>query len=240
MVRLMVLVAMKKLPVQGFIAGINATRYAFNEDLISIPRDEGYIGVLLDDLVRWGINEPYRMLTSRNEYRLLHRQDNAVERLASKGYEWGLISEKTLEKVQESQERVKRELERLNTTYFRGKLASKIICQPEKSYEDVIELIEESSDALTDEEKRKVETLIKYAAYIERSEKNLAARKESEHLSITNVNFNKVASLSKEGLDTLLKHKPTTLGAAQRLRGVRDSDLAALLVYAKTQSKRFT
>ncbi len=215
---------------QGFIAGVNAVRYAFGEGLVSIYRDEGYIGVLLDDLVRWGINEPYRMLTSRNEYRLLHRQDNASERLMPKGYEWGLVSSEALQKMRQSQVKVQREVERFSTTRFKGKLANKILSQPKQSYKDVIQLIGDSPEGLSNEEKRKAEILIKYAAYIERFQKDLVARKESEHLNITNIDFNKVASLSKEGLHALVKHQPITLGAAQRLRGVRDSDITALLI----------
>ena len=222
--------------VQGFVAGVNAARYAFNEEPVSIYRDEGYVGVLLDDIVRWGINEPYRMLTSRNEYRLLHRQDNALERLAAKGYEWGLVSEEAVQKVQKSQAKVEKEITRFSTLRFQGKLASKILSQPKQAYEDVVKLIGESSEILTNEEKRKVEILIKYDSYIQRSKKDLAARKELEHLSIAKVDFHKVESLSKEGLDAILKYKPNTLGAVQRLRGVRDSDVTALLVYTKVHS----
>ncbi len=224
---------------QGFIAGVNATRYAFGEGLVSVYRDEGYIGVLLDDIVRWGINEPYRMLTSRNEYRLLHRQDNALERLTSKGYEWGLVSEKVLKKVQESKIRVQKEVQRFDTSRFQGKLACKILSQPKQTYEDVIQLIGESPELLTPEEKYKVEVLVKYAAYIERSQKDVASRKESEHLSLANINFHEVESLSKEAKDDLIKYQPVTLGAAQRLRGVRDSDVTALLIYAKNRPQVF-
>ena len=219
---------------QGFVAGVNATRFANYEEPVSIRRDQGYIGVMLDDLVRWGINEPYRMLTSRNEYRLLHRQDNALERLSPIGYAWGLVDNKKLAAVQTSEARVAREVERLSKTRYEGTLASKIICRPGVTYADVTELVGESSEGLSGEEKKKAETLVKYAAYIERSQKELEARKDYESLSLQEVDFERVSSLSREGSEMLKHHRPATLGAAQRIRGVRDGDVTALLIYAKT------
>lgn len=221
---------------QGLIAGVNAAKYALGEELVNIQRDEGYIGVLLDDIVRWGINEPYRMLTSRNEYRLLHRQDNAAERLLLRGYKWGLVTQDALIAMQNSQDKVTKEVERFNNTYHKGKLASKILSQPQQNYQATVKLIGESLNKLTFKEQQKVEILVKYAAYIKRSQKELAARKEYEQLSLKTIDFHKVASLSKEGLDSLLKYQPANLGSAQRLRGIRDSDITALLIYTKTKN----
>ena len=222
---------------QGFVAGVNAARFSNNQEPVSIRRDQGYIGVMLDDLVRWGINEPYRMLTSRNEYRLLHRQDNALERLSPIGHAWGLVSDKKLAEVQKSEARVAREVERLNKTRYEGTLASKIICRPGMTYKEVVELVGKSSENLSAEEQKKAEILVKYAAYIARSQKELEARKDYESLSLQSVDFERVSSLSKEGGEMLKRHRPATLGAAQRIRGVRDSDVTALLIHAKTHSK---
>ena len=222
---------------QGFVAGVNAARFSNDQEPVSIRRDQGYIGVMLDDLVRWGINEPYRMLTSRNEYRLLHRQDNALERLSPVGHAWGLVSGKKLTEVQASETRVLREVERLNKTRFEGTLASKIICRPGMTYQEVTELVGASPEGLSAEEQKKAEILVKYAAYIERSQKELTARKDYESLSLRAVDFGRVSSLSKEGSEMLLRHQPKTLGAAQRIRGVRDSDVTALLIHTKTQAR---
>ncbi|CAN5887762.1 tRNA uridine-5-carboxymethylaminomethyl(34) synthesis enzyme MnmG [soil metagenome] len=220
---------------QGLVAGVNAARYADDNELVTLRRDQGYSGVLVDDLVRWGINEPYRMLTSRNEYRLLHRQDNALERLSPIGHAWGLVSAEDLATVQISQARVQTEVERLGMTRHEGTLANKLLCRPEMSYSNVVKLIGQSPANLTKSEEMKVEILIKYDAYIERSRKELEARSGYEALSLTKVNYEKVASLSSEGKETLRKANPATLGAVQRLRGVRDSDVTALLVHLKAR-----
>ncbi len=221
---------------QGLIAGVNAARFANSGSLVSIRRDQGYIGVMLDDLVRWGIDEPYRMLTSRNENRLLHRQDNAAERLMPLGHAWGLMGSKDIERLQQSQLRISAEVERLNSTRHEGVLASKLLCRPAANYQQVIEKIGAAPLSLTPEEKKKVEILVKYAAYIERSCKELQARQEYEELELRSIDFSAVASLSNEGLEMLQRQRPATLGAAQRLRGVRDSDITALLVYVKTRN----
>ena len=222
---------------QGFVAGVNAARFTNNQEPVSLRRDQGYIGVMLDDLVRWGINEPYRMLTSRNEYRLLHRQDNALERLSPIGHAWGLVSDEKLAEVQASEARVTREVQRLSKTRFEGTLASKIICRPGMTYQEVTELVGASPEGLIAKEQKKAEILVKYAAYIERSQRELTAREDYESLSLQAVDFGRVSSLSKEGSEMLLRYQPKTLGAAQRIRGVRDSDVTALLIHTKTQAR---
>jgi tRNA uridine 5-carboxymethylaminomethyl modification enzyme len=222
--------------VQGFIAGVNAARFVQGRELVFIKRHEGYIGVLLDELVRWGINEPYRMLTSRNEYRLLHRQDNALVRLAPVGHGWGLVSDAEYKAVMQSQERIDNEVKRLSTTRFQGDLASKIMCRPNMTYEAITGLIGESPVHLSTIEQQRVEIVIKYNSYIERNTRDLSHRKDYEELSLARVNFAFVPSLSNEGKQILEKSRPSTLGAAQRLRGVRDSDIAALLIHLKSRN----
>ena len=224
---------------QGFIAGMNALRYARAETPISLTRDQAYIGVMLDDIVRWGINEPYRMLTSRNEYRLLHRQDNALERLSPIAYQWGTIDTDFFQNFKNSQARVEAEVSRLRQTRYQGKLASQWLLQPQIKYQDVIAMVgEDLANPLKYQEQQRVETLIKYQAYIDRAQRNLDSRKDNERLSLKGTDFSKVASLSNEGLEQLLKYQPETLGAAQRLRGVRDGDVTALLVHVKMAQKR--
>jgi tRNA uridine 5-carboxymethylaminomethyl modification enzyme len=219
--------------VQGFIAGVNAAKYVQEKELVYIRRDQAYIGVLLDELVRWGINEPYRMLTSRNEYRLLHRQDNALTRLSPTGHAWGLVSDGEFAAVQTSQERVENEVKRFSTTRYQGDLASKVICRANMTYRDIVGMIGESPVTLSAMEQQKVEIVLKYSSYIDRSQRELENRKDYEELSLSKISFAAIPSLSTEGKQMLEKSRPATLGAAQRLRGVRDSDITALLIYLK-------
>ncbi|HET8985138.1 MAG TPA: tRNA uridine-5-carboxymethylaminomethyl(34) synthesis enzyme MnmG [Trueperaceae bacterium] len=222
---------------QGLIAGVNAARYAAGMDSVILRRDQGYIGVMLDDLVRGGIDEPYRMLTSRNEYRLLHRQDNASERLSGTGHAWGLVSDATLAQRSRSEDRVATEVQRLKASRFMGEAISKIICRPGVGYDDVIVMVGPGAPELTVTEKAKVEIVMQYASYIDRAQRQLHARSEQDAASLVGVDFTMVASLSHEGRDALVKAAPVTVGAAQRLRGVRDSDVAALLVHLKSKSR---
>ena len=217
---------------QGLVAGVNAARFAVAHELVSVRRDQGYIGVMLDDLVRWRLNEPYRMLTSRNEYRLLHRQDNADDRLLALGHAWGLQSGESLQRMQASQARVEAEVQRLNKLQFGGVTASKALCRPGMSYLELEEQLG-SPTQLSNKEKQKVEIQVKYASYIERSRRELEARKGYETVSLFGLSFYGIPSLSHEGRQALTGAQPATLGAAQRVQGVRDSDITALLVYCK-------
>ena len=220
---------------QGLIAGVNAARFAAGSESVTLRRDQGYVGVLIDDLVRWGLNEPYRMLTSRNEYRLLHRQDNALARLRPIGHAWGLIGDEELRALRASEARTERELARLERIRLDGAPASKALCRPAMDYAKLAERIGLPEEPLSAEERRRVEISVKYAAYIERSRRELEARSEYEELSLAGIDFTSVASLSREGLEALTRHRPRTLGAAKRVRGVRDSDVTALLVHVKSR-----
>ena len=220
---------------QGLVAGVNAARFAAGAELVTVRRDEGYIGVLLDDLVRWGVDEPYRMLTSRNEFRLLHRQDNAAERLSAKGHRWGLVDERRLAAVRASVARVEREAARLGSVRHQGDPGTKILCRPGMDHAAVTALVGAPDEPLDRDEVERVEIVVRYASYIERSKKHLDERSEYEGMSLAGVDFEGVASLSAEGREVLQRGAPHTLGAAQRLRGVRDSDVTALLVHMKTR-----
>ncbi len=218
---------------QGLVAGVNAARHASGRARVTVRRDQGYLGVMLDDLVRWGIEEPYRMLTSRNEYRLLHRQDNANERLMGLGHEWGLVLDADLERHRASEERVQREVTRLGRTRVGGDLATTVLCRPGTDYAGVAALVGGAAEELTPVEVERVTTLVRYAAYIERARKQLDARAGYEKLSLEGIDYSRVASLSHEGLEALTRAAPASLGAAQRVRGVRDSDVVALQVHLK-------
>jgi len=218
---------------QGLIAGVNAARHAAGQVRVTVRRDQGYIGVMLDDLVRWGIAEPYRMMTSRNEHRLLHRQDNASERLMALGHEWGLVSGQALERQRASEARVNREVSRLGRVRHGGDLAKTILCRPGVEYGDVVALVGAAADELAPGEVEQVVTQVRYASYIERAKLQRDGQAAYERMSLEGVDFGVVASLSTEGLQALRRAAPASLGAAQRVRGVRDSDVAALLVHLK-------
>jgi tRNA uridine 5-carboxymethylaminomethyl modification enzyme len=220
---------------QGLIAGVNAARRAAGMAAVAVQRDEGYVGVLLDDIVRWGIDEPYRMLTSRNEYRLLHRQDNADDRLAGLGHAWGLVDDRRWSEVRASRSRVEAEVARLGRVRDGGELAATVLCRPGESYASVAARFGPSTEPLSAAEAGRVEVLVRYAAYIERSQRELASRSRFETWSMDEVAYARVPSLSAEGRAALERGRPATLGAAQRLRGVRDSDIAALLVHLKAR-----
>jgi tRNA uridine 5-carboxymethylaminomethyl modification enzyme len=222
----------------GLLAGVNAVRWAgagAEAERVSVRRDQGYLGVLVDDLVRWGVGEPYRILTSRNEYRLLHRQDNAEERLSELGHAWGLVDERRIQAVRDSSARVAAEVERLRRTRVDGGAAASVLCRPGEDYGRLMARIGPPPDALDERERRRVEIEIRYASYIERSQRQLAARGQFERVRLDRVTFDRVASLSTEGRQALERAQPATLGAAQRVRGVRDSDVAALLVHLKAR-----
>lgn len=223
--------------VQGLIAGVNAARHSAGMSLVTVRRDEGYIGVLLDDLVRWGIEEPYRMLTSRNEFRLLHRQDNANERLMGIGHQWGMVEKRDLVRQQESDGRVQREVARLERSWHDGSRATTILCRPGVEYADIVAMVGPAEESLSHEEIRRTEILIRYAAYIERAQRHLEGRSEYERMSLVGTDYSAVAGLSTEGHEALEGAAPGSLGAAQRIRGVRDSDVTALLVHLKTRER---
>jgi tRNA uridine 5-carboxymethylaminomethyl modification enzyme len=218
---------------QGLVAGVNAARWAAGEEPVTVRRDQGYLGVMLDDLVRWGIDEPYRMLTSRNEFRLLHRQDNAEERLTPLGHAWGLVDEGRRSRVEASSERVRAEVARLHRLRHGGESGAKLLRRPDADYASVIRRVGPPDTTLEEAEGRRVEILVRYESYIERSRKHLQAREAYERMSLRSLRFDGVPSLSNEGREMLERARPATLGAAQRLRGVRDSDVTALLVHLK-------
>lgn len=222
--------------VQGLIAGVNAGRLALGSEPVTLRRDQGYIGVLLDELIRWGLEEPYRMLTSRNEHRLLHRQDNALSRLVGTGVEWGLVAAETARTVRESDAAIEAERERLSRSHLDGMPLTAVMCRPDYDYARAVQEAGLEPAGLAPEQVAQLEILVRYDSYIRRSQRELEKRVEYEHLSLDGVDYGRVPSLSGEGRERLEAALPDSLGAASRLRGIRDSDVTALLVHLRQHS----
>jgi tRNA uridine 5-carboxymethylaminomethyl modification enzyme len=215
---------------QGIIAGINAARRVNSLDPIILRRDQAYIGVLIDDLVTKGTTEPYRMFTSRAEYRLLLRQDNADMRLSEIGHEIGLLPERKYSIFYSKQKAVLEELSRLHTTYYVSNSLAKILSRTEVGYKD----LPNRNDALSEEVIQQVEIAIKYAGYIERQEAEVEKFKSLEDKQIPDsFEFSSVPSLRLEARQKLSKIRPTTIGQAARISGVSPADISILMVWLK-------
>lgn len=240
---------------QGIMAGINAHLKINEKDPLILTRDEAYIGVLIDDLITKGTKEPYRMFTSRAEYRILLRQDNADLRLHQRSYDIGLLTkdkyESTLEKINETQqlstfvkklsvvpEKINPVLEEKNSNTIKQKVkAPSIISRPFIEIKDVLEThldLADFSNTLKHKKEclEQVEIDIKYKGYIDR-EKDLADKiKKLEYVEIPNdINYDKFSSLSNESKEKLNKVKPINIGQASRISGIKPSDISILLVY---------
>ena len=240
---------------QGLLAGLNASRYARELDAWEPRRDEAYIGVLVDDLVTLGTQEPYRMFTSRAEYRLQLREDNADERLTPKGNDLGLIQADYWAAYQRKREVVDQELGRLEETYIHpnteasktlnAKLKSPInreysmadlIRRPELTYGDVASL--KGTPVVDTTTADHIETRVKYAGYIARQQDEIDRLKRHENTLIpSDFDFTEVSGLSNEICQKLSDIKPTNIARAGRIQGVTPSALSLLLVYLRRQSK---
>jgi len=219
---------------QGIIAGINAALKVLNKPSLIIKRDQAYIGVLIDDLVTKGTNEPYRMFTARAENRLLLRQDNADERLARIGYEVGLLPERFYKRTMEKYKAVTRELERLQNTRFQGVTLEQILRRPEMTYECL-----PLKDAnLPPEVIRSVEITVKYAGYIERQQREVAKYHQFEYTEIPDYfDYHKIIGLKTEARQKLAAIKPKTLGQALRIPGVTPADISLIMVRLRAASQ---
>lgn len=235
---------------QGLIAGINAAMEIMGKELIILDRSQAYIGVLIDDLVTKESHEPYRMMTSRAEYRLLLRQDNADQRLTKIGYEIGLISEERYHALLEKEQIIQEEIERLehtnlgtgeevqnileragSTPLTSGTTLAELIRRPELSYE-LLESVDYQRRPLSDEIKEQININIKYEGYIKRQLKQVEQFKKLETRRIPeNMDYDKVPSLRIEAVQKLKQYRPVSIGQASRISGVSPADISVLLVY---------
>lgn len=235
---------------QGLIAGINAARKLQEKEGIVIDRSQGYIGVLIDDLVTKESHEPYRMMTSRAEYRLLLRQDNADQRLTEIGYEIGLISEERYEHLKEKEKMIAEEIERVkhvnigtsekvqklleqygSMSLVSGTTLAELIRRPELSYEALAE-IDEERKALPAGVIEQVNINIKYDGYIKRQQRQVEQFKKLENKKIPEeINYHEIQSLRIEAKQKLNAIRPASIGQASRISGVSPADVSVLLVY---------
>lgn len=241
---------------QGIVAGINAVLKLDGRDPLIIDRSEGYTGVLIDDLVTKGTNEPYRMMTSRAEYRLTLRQDNADLRLTEKGYQVGLVTEERYAKFLEKKEAVESELERLKmfkinpSTIINEKIKQlgtselnnpttlyDLIKRPELNY-DALYLLDENRPTLSRESKMQVEIQIKYDGYIEKQMIQIEQFKKLEKKRLSpELNYKAIKGIRTEAIQKLSEIKPESVGQASRISGVSPSDINVLLIYLEQQRR---
>ena len=241
---------------QGIIAGINAARKIQGKEPIILDRSQAYIGVLIDDIVTKGTNEPYRMMTSRAEYRLLLRQDNADLRLLQIGYENGLISEERYQKFLKKKENIFAEIERLKKTTVKptekvnemltkynssnikaGVKLAELLKRTEIKY-DYLKEIDENMPELTKQEREEVEIQVKYEGYIKLEEEQVAKFKKLEQKKLPkDINYEDIKGLRLEARQKLNNIKPESVGQASRISGVSPADISVLLIYLE-QLKR--
>jgi tRNA uridine 5-carboxymethylaminomethyl modification enzyme gidA len=243
--------------VQGLMAGINASMKILGRDPVVIGRDQGYIGVLIDDLVTKESHEPYRMMTSRSEYRLLLRQDNADIRLTKLGYDIGLISEERYQRLLEKEKQIEEEINRLKNIHVGANLKvqeflvkngstplqtsanlAEVIRRPELNY-DLTKEIDENRKELRKEVRDQVNINIKYEGYIKRQESQVKQFKKLENKKIpADIDYSNVNSLRIEAVQKLSKVKPSSIGQASRISGVSPADITVLLVYLETYKEK--
>jgi len=232
---------------QGLLAGINAARKANEQEEWFPERHEAYLGVLIDDLITRGVSEPYRMFTSRAEYRLMLREDNADLRLTPKGRELGLVDDERWDVYNTKCEAVEKEQARLEAVYVKsaGTTAAAMLKRPELGYRDVVALAEvgNGSALATDEQQEQLEQQLevraKYAGYIDRQEREVAKHAKQESLRLPkDLDYTAVDGLSNEARQKLIAARPTTLGQASRLEGMTPSAVSLILIHLKKRQLR--
>ena len=242
---------------QGIIAGINAARKLQGKDPLILNRSQAYIGVLIDDLITKGTNEPYRMMTSRAEYRLLLRQDNADLRLTKIGHEVGLIDDNRYEKLLIKEKMIEEEIQRLQHTTIGGKkevqklleqygstllqsgsTLADLLKRPELSY-DILAPIDEDRQNLAEDVCEQVNISLKYEGYITRQQKQVIQYQKLENRKIPeDIDYTKVNSLRKEAVQKLDDLRPISVGQASRISGVSPADISVLLIYLEHYNQK--
>jgi len=222
---------------QGLIAGINAALRVRNKEPFILNRSDAYIGVLIDDLVTKGTNEPYRMFTSRAEYRLILREDNADLRLTEKGYSIGLVSETEYQKVKKKKSDIESELKRLKTTKVSSNSLEGLLRRPGISYKDISSSYPPPYE-ISPQVAEQVEISVKYEGYVVQQNKEIERFKKIEQIKIpTNIDYSKITGLSTEVKEKLNKIKPYSLGQASRISGITPSAISILMIYLKKNNK---
>ncbi len=242
---------------QGLLAGANAALYTQDKDGWCPARDEAYLGVLVDDLITTGVTEPYRMFTSRAEYRLQLREDNADMRLTETGRKLGLVDDVRWEVFNRKQEAVVHERERLKKTFVQpanvsretqiavlGKVLDheyslfELLRRPEVSYDGLLDLMPHG-EVLSDDVREQVEIAAKYQGYIDRQKDEIAKQKGSEHIKLgSRIDYDNVHGLSIEARQKLSEYRPETIGQAGRVSGITPATISILLVYIKRKYKK--
>ncbi len=240
--------------VQGLVAGINAALKLQGKEPLILTRDTSYIGTLIDDLVTKGTNEPYRIMTSRSEYRLLHRQDNADQRLTAIGHKVGLVSDERLAQVEAKYEAVRKECSRLesngvptsdalnemlarreSTPVASSARLADLLRRPQVTYADLAPF-DESRPDLPADVTAEVEIQVKYAGYLARQEKQVAQFKQAEAKALpVDIDYESIAGLRIEARQKLSEIRPMSVGQASRISGVSPADIAVLLIYLEQQ-----
>lgn len=225
---------------QGILAGINAACKVLGKEPLILPRSLAYLGVMIDDLIRFDLAEPYRMFTSRAEHRLLLRQDNADLRLRPQAYELGLISRQQYERVVTKETTLRNEMERLSKIYktIEGKSCSlaALICRPDWTYAAALTTFPEQLRDHGPDLNEQIEVELKYAGYIERQKKDVAKMENLDKIKIPRgYNHTTVIGLRTEAKQKLIQFTPENLGAASRIPGVTPSDISVLLIALKKQ-----
>ena len=217
--------------VQGFVAGVNAALKILGREPLILRRDQGYIGVLIDDLVTKGTDEPYRMMTSRTEYRLLHRQDNADRRLCPIGHAIGLVSDERMAAVEAKYAAVDKEIKRLEHTGTKDGRLCDLLRRPENSYESLA-AVDPDRPALPHEVTEAVEIAVKYQGYIDRQLRQVAEQRKMEDRPLPpDLDYLYMEGLRLEARQKLDRIRPLNLGQASRISGVSPADVAVLLVF---------
>ena len=239
---------------QGIIAGINAAMFVKGKEPVILDRSDAYIGVLIDDLVTKGTNEPYRMMTSRAEYRLMLRQDNADYRLTPIGYRIGLISKERYQKFLKKYENIEKEIERVKNTNIKpseklneilknagtteittGYKLVDLVKRTELNY-DMLAPIDPERPELTEEEREEVNIEIKYEGYIKLQLEQIEEFKKTEKMKIPeDIDYEKILGIRIEARQKLEKYRPTSVGQASRISGISPADISVLLIYLNSQ-----